>query len=212
MYLVKPTQWHLFNLVRIGKVQESQGRICPFLSSSLDKLSEDTLDKVKVINEFYESKEGVVSEANQPYVDILPKLASYPAGTLGHALGEFYARSQFPQLGKIGAFPAKYIMIHDAHHILIDVKPDLQGEIDVCAFEGGLAGGKSSTSLLPLLAQVKAFEYDFDINRVAVAWEIGCQAKPGLLEDWDILNYLWYPLDTLRREYCINHERLLSLR
>jgi hypothetical protein len=29
-----------------------------------------------------------------------------------------------------------------------------QGEIDVCAFEGGLIGGKSSKSILPLLSQM----------------------------------------------------------
>lgn len=205
------TQWHLFNLVRIGKVEESNGRICPFLTSSLDKLSDDVLSKISVINEFYEAEEGRITETNQKYVDILPKLSSYPVDSLGHELYKLYQRSLFPEIGKVGAFPAKYIMIHDAHHLLINVEANLQGEIDVCAFEGGLAGGNAVNHLLPLLAQIKAFEYDFDINRVATAWEIGCNAKPGLLEDWDILSNLQLPLEAIRNEYNINIDRLLSL-
>ena len=46
------TTWDLFNLVRIGKVQEKQGRICPFLTSALDALPVDTKAKIDVINQF----------------------------------------------------------------------------------------------------------------------------------------------------------------
>ena len=117
------TTWDLFNLVRIGKVQEKQGRICPFLTSALDALPVDTKAKIDVINQFYLAENGKTTIDNQPYLDALSR--EYPIYSLGWALQNFYAFHPFPPIGTTGAFPAKYILIHDAHHILMGFSPDL---------------------------------------------------------------------------------------
>lgn len=193
------TTWDLFNLVRIGKVQEKQGRICPFLTSALDALPVDTKAKIDVINQFYLAENGKTTIDNQPYLDALSR--EYPIYSLGWALQNFYAFHPFPPIGTTGAFPAKYILIHDAHHILMGFSPDQQGEIDVCAFECGLQRG----NIIPLLAQIKAFEYDFDIIQTGKAYEKGLKVKPEqeypLLEQWDILSDLDKTMESLRQEY-----------
>lgn len=193
------TTWDLFNLVRIGKVQEQDGRICPFLTSVFENLPNDTKEKIAVINEFYLAEQGNATIENQPYIEALSK--EYPVNSLGQALQRFYAASPFPALGTQDAFPAKYILIHDAHHILLGCSPDQQGEIDVCAFECGLQRG----NIVPLLAQIKAFEYDFDITQTAKAYSLGLSVKAEqeypLLENWDILSDMSSDLDQLRENY-----------
>ena len=193
------TTWDLFNLVRIGKVQEQEGRICPFLTSVFEKLPNDAKEKIEVINEFYMAENGNATIENQPHIDSLSK--EYPENSLGQALQRFYAKHPFPALGMQNAFPAKYILIHDAHHILLGCSPDQQGEIDVCAFECGLQKG----NIVPLLAQIKAFEYDFDISQTAKAYSMGLKVKGGsdypLLEEWDILTDMHKSLHDLRAEY-----------
>lgn len=195
------TTWDLFNLVRIGKVQEQEGRICPFLTSVFEKLPNSTKEKIEVINEFYMAENGSATIENQPYIESLSK--EYPKNSLGLALQRFYAKHPFPALGMQNSFPAKYILIHDAHHILLGCSPDQQGEIDVCAFECGLQKG----NIVPLLAQIKAFEYDFDITQTAKAYSIGLEAKGELeyplLEQWDILADMYKSLDDLRAQYSV---------
>lgn len=198
---IPKTTWDLFNLVRIGKVQQREGRICPFLTSALDALPVDTKVKINVINEFYLAETGLTSIDNQPYLEALNR--EYPKHSLGWELQKFYALHPFPPIGTAGAFPAKYIMIHDAHHILMGFSPDQQGEIDVCAFECGLQRG----NIIPLLAQIKAFEYDFNIVQTGIAYTKGLKAKPEqeypLLEQWDILSDLDKTLEVLREEYSL---------
>lgn len=191
-------------MVRIGKVQESYGRICPFLSKSIEQLDVETKDVINVLNDFYQAQNGVITEENKRYRDSLD--AEYLPDTLGYALKEYYAKYPFPELGKEGAFPAKYIMIHDAHHILLGVEPDEQGELDIVAFEGAMVNSNSVDGIIPLLAQLKAFGMTkFDINRIAYAWELGANVNGDLLENWDIMSDMNTNLNILRYQYnlCI---------
>ena len=196
------TKWDLFSMVRIGKVQENNGRICPFLTQAIESLPSTTQEFMMVMRDFYESQEGILSETNQQYVDALK--GSFDDGTLGKSLQDFYNKHTFPMIGKLGAFPAKYILIHDAHHILINVETDEQGEIDTIAFEGALINPLSSRGIVPLLSQIRAFENtNFDVIRVAKAWEVGCNVQGDLLETWDILADLNSSISSLQQKYNI---------
>jgi len=196
------TKWDLFSMVRIGKVQENNGRICPFLTQAIESLPSTTQEFMMVMRDFYESQEGILSETNQQYVDALK--GNFGDGTLGKSLQDFYNEHTFPMIGKLGAFPAKYILIHDAHHILINVETDEQGEIDTIAFEGALINPLSSRGIVPLLSQIRAFENtNFDVIRVAKAWEVGCNVQGDLLETWDILADLNSSISSLQQKYNI---------
>lgn len=197
--LTEKFNWTKFNMVRVYLVAQDKGN-CENLIRELPKQEIDP-----ILKEFRDSLEGNLSEDNRKISSLIETLDQYNKDSLGGHLFQFYLDSQFPKIGKEGAFPARYIVLHDAHHLLINSGTDEQGELETIAFEGGLTGSNKADSILPVFAQVAAFSQMSGINfpRIARAWEIGANAEDGLLENWDISIDLPSNLNDIRKKYNI---------
>jgi ubiquinone biosynthesis protein Coq4 len=148
------------------------------------------------------------SADNEQIVSLVKNLARYPQGSFGAASLAHYESEGFPFAGaEESEFPARYIFLHDAHHVLLGVPADHQGEMEVTAFEGGLVGATRGESILPMLSQLWGFSqcegYEPDFVAIAKAWQLGCQITFNLLETWRIEEVLDYPLPVLRQKYGI---------
>lgn len=193
--------WTKFSLVRVYLVAAGRGNCGDVLA----QMETGQLDSV--LQEFRDSLEQNFSEDNRRIIELSRTLDTYPEGSLADELSKFYHDAPFPKVGEPNSFPARYIFLHDAHHILLDSDTSEQGELEVIAFEGGLIGSDSVEGILPVLAQVFAFAGAPDLNisipRIAKAWEIGCKARTGLLENWDIYQDLALSVEDVRSKYNV---------
>jgi hypothetical protein len=186
--------WTKYSLARINLVAQGRGG-CP---SVLPQVDEETLIR------FREALKGNLNEDDRQMLELYDSLSSFDNGTFGAALRKYYSETGHSPVDAQGTFPVRYIMIHDAHHVLIGADTDEQGELDVLAFECGLTnGGQSAQSIIPLISQTKAFGGDFEAPRIGKYWEMGCRIRQPLLDTWDLGSYLGYPLPVLRQKYGI---------
>ena len=200
MLTTEKFNWTKFSMVRVYLVAAGRGN-CELL---IEQLPRTELDPI--LQEFRDSLEQNFSEDNRRIVELAQTLSSYPSGTLGFELNTFYQRSPFPRLGEPDAFPARYIFLHDAHHVLLNCDTSEQGELEVIAFEGGLIGCNTAEGILPVFSQVAAFAGmpGIDFVRIARAWEIGANARAGLLENWNIEPDLGRNLEAVRQRYNVS--------
>jgi len=120
---------------------------------------------IKALHEFTMGVTG----GNEIEINILN---SYPLGSLGKLLYQHYLNyPSIPHPNDKNGFPARYILAHDLHHLLIDSSPNDQGEAEVMAFECGLlASRKSELSILPFISQLlESFSHKKDLNFIKIA-------------------------------------------
>ncbi|MDY7009002.1 MAG: hypothetical protein SWX82_35130 [Cyanobacteriota bacterium] len=136
-------------------------------------------------------------------------LSSLPSDSLGKILYEHYLSNPLiPQPNDKNGFPARYILAHDLHHILIGSSVDDQGEAEVMAFECGLlAQKKSELCLLPFISQLlESFSHQRNLNFIKIAslFDIGLKVKGDLFESWQFENDLFFSLFPVRNKYSIS--------
>lgn len=136
------------------------------------------------------------------------RLNIYPSGSLGKALYEHYLKNPFiPKPNDKNGFPARYILVHDLHHLLIDSDVDDQGEAEVMSFESGLlAQKKSELCLLPFISQLlESFSHQHNLNFVKIAqmFDIGLRVEGNLFESWQFEVDLLSPVGLIREKYNI---------
>lgn len=191
--LLKDFNWTEYSLARINLVASNRGNC----SNVLPKSNDATLQA------FREALKGNLTEDDRLLLEVYDRLSACQGGTLGAELWRYYQENSHTPVSPQGTFPVRYIMIHDAHHVLLNTKTDDQGELNVLAFECGMiSGGQKSESLIPVLSQTRAFP-DCDIPQMARFWECGCKARPGLLETWDLSSAIDRPIEEIKYEYAI---------
>lgn len=192
--LIENFDWTQYSLARINLVAEGRGNC----GNILPKCDDGTIQR------FREALAGRLTEDDQLMLGIYDRLAHCQQGTLGHGMAKYYRERSHSPIEPTGTFPVRYIMIHDAHHVLIEADTDEQGELNVLAFECGMIGcGQKAESLIPVLAQARVFE-DCDILQIARYWELGCKTKPGLLETFDLFNAIKLSIEQIKNDYNIN--------
>lgn len=183
--------WTQYSLARINLVAAGRGNCGDILPKSDDL----------TIARFREALAGKLNEDDKKLLSVYDLLGDCADGTLGSAMRQYYKTQGHSPIEPSGTFPVRYIMIHDAHHVLISADTSDQGELDVLAFECGMIqGGQKAESLIPVLAQARAFP-DCDIPRIAQHWELGCSAKPGLLETFELGDWIDRPLAEVQEAF-----------
>lgn len=185
--------WTQYSLARINLVAAGRGNC----GDVLPKCDDETIQR------FRNALKGRLTEDDKKFLEIYDGLPACEAGTLGHGLCQYYVESGHNPVDPQGTFPVRYIMIHDAHHVLLNADTDDQGELNVLAFEcGANQHGQKAESIIPVIAQARAFPH-CDIPRLAQYWEMGCKAEPGLLETFDLRRWIKKPLPEVRQKYNI---------
>lgn len=185
--------WTQYSLARINLVASGRGNC----GDVLPRCDDETILR------FRNALKGKLTADDRSLLGIFDVLADCAPGSLGHGLCQYYKAEGHTPVDPQGTFPVRYIMIHDAHHVLLGVGTSDQEELNVLAFEcGANQHGQKAESLIPVLAQSRAFT-NCNIPEVAKFWEIGCMAKPGLLETFDLGKWLNYPIAEIKEEYNI---------
>lgn len=158
-------------------------------------------DTIKALHEFTIGLTG----GNKIDVNML---SSYPPDSLGKILYEHYSSNPLiPQPNDKNGFPARYILAHDLHHILIGSSVDDQGEAEVMAFECGLlAKKKSELCILPFISQLlESLSHQPELNFIKIAslFDIGLRVEGDLFESWEFETDLVWSLETIRNKYRI---------
>ncbi len=142
-------------------------------------------------------------------------LESYPEGSLGRVLFQFYRERGFPLPGEKKSF-SELLIPHDCCHILGGFNTDMNGEMNVAGFEAGLfENGFGFELLLEVILDFhlgKEFSTagllppgtgHFDPEGVAVGYERGTACTVNLIGDWDFWDSADKPVTELRRRYGI---------
>lgn len=136
------------------------------------------------------------------------QLNIYPLGSLGKTLYEHYLNNPLiPKPNDENGFPARYILVHDLHHLLIDSNVDDQGEAEVMAFECGLlAQKKSELCLLPFISQLLESSFhqqNLNFVKIAQMFDIGLRVEGNLFESWQFEGDLLSSVELIREKYNI---------
>jgi hypothetical protein len=126
-------------------------------------------------------------------------------GTLADALKNYYQKNQVEISGTSASlFPADYIIVHDLHHVLLNVDTSQRGELAVIAYESGMIQ-KTEFPVL-LIEQIEIFVSDLfkDIksHELLKYWNIGVNSVQ-LVDDWPWWQDLDLPLLEVREKYNI---------
>jgi hypothetical protein len=146
-------------------------------------------------------------------VEQFGQLESYPAGTLGRELFDYYQRNHFPMPGRKHALP-RFGVVHDLCHVLSGYEVDATGEIEVVSFTSGFLRRDPLSTAFFIVLQAQA-----DVRLVAIAgsrahalddpaileramraaWR-GMQLTVDLFDHWDYWPQLARPIADVRRE------------
>lgn len=143
-------------------------------------------------------------------------LAALPAGTLGRELFDFYRRNGFALPGEKHGAPV-HVVRHDLSHVLAGYDVDVEGELQMVAFQAGYRregamemlvfltfqgqSGAQLTSLAPSLQG--SFDDEARRRRLFRAFRRGAEMTIDPMLGWDFQAVLDHPLDELRRAYNV---------
>jgi hypothetical protein len=185
--------WTQYSLARINLVASGRGNCGDILPKSDDE----------TIKLFRESLKGRLTDDDKEMLSIYDELEQCCENTLGFELLNYYRTEGHTPVDPKGTFPVRYIMIHDAHHVLLNAATSDQGELNVLAFEcGANQKGQKAESLIPVMAQSRVFP-ECDLLQVAKHWEIGCNAMSGLLETFDLRQWMRCSVNLVQSTYNI---------
>lgn len=188
----KKFDWMKYSLARINIIAQGRGGCGDVLPAVDDE----------VIIRFRESLSGQLDQDDRLMLGIYDSLKDCQEGTLGAAMWRYYRSTGHTPVDEQGTFPVRYIMLHDAHHVLINASTDDQGELDVLAFECGMSNQQNPiAAITPLLAQMQAFSSVVNIPSIAKWWGVGCKCPVNLLDTWDISRDINKDLATLKIQW-----------
>lgn len=207
--LTRPTltyDWADYSLARINLIAKGipdcvPRAIMPPPTSETDRAFRDALA-------------GAVTEDDLYFLDLYNTLGEHPAGSLGWFLNNFYRDNHLESehlIGTQGKFPIRYILLHDAHHALLDQLDTSEiAEINVMAFECGQLKSGTGHDVMPLTALVMAYhdtlkeiEDKVPLSDAAEWWAAGFNAHTQILDTWDIAADLPLPVAAVREKYGI---------
>jgi hypothetical protein len=140
----------------------------------------------------------------QENVALFQRFSECAHGTVGKSFYEYYKiNNGLDAIVKPSMFPSSYILVHDFHHLLLNVPPSVQGELEVLAFEEGMVNRTQPPILL--LEQLQIFLESqghklFETERLCKAWNIGANCQQGIFDDFPLLNFIDKDLEETRKE------------
>ncbi len=143
-------------------------------------------------------------------------LEGYDEGTLGKCFFEFYRDRAFPLPGEKGGFSELFVS-HDLTHILAGFNTDMDGEVNVAAFQSGMSQSEYGWEMLMEMildyhqglhfttaGLVEPGRGHFHPDDVLHGYERGLRCKVDLISDWDYWAVMAEPVEALRALYGID--------
>jgi len=145
---------------------------------------------------------------------------SYPEGSFGKVMTEYYDDNEFELPGKPGNYFSNYLIKHDFHHVLSGYTTSPMGELAVQYFDDGISKVDYSSALVGISAQIQiAMVFDSSIP----AWinqidpEIMFRAKRRGLDctenyldtDYDFEPLMKEQLSDVRQRFNISEEGMM---
>ncbi len=158
---------------------------------------------------------GVASRAglidDQATAERFEALGSYPLGTLGRELHDYYLRYHFPLPGRRHALPT-FGVVHDLCHVLSGYGIDDGGELEVVAFQAGFMQTDPPSTLLFIVLQAHLglrlvsiapgnqglLDDPILLERTIRAFRRGTQVRVDLFDHWDYAALFAEPIEAVR--------------
>lgn len=193
-------RWEIFSRIRFEYVRPT----CTVASQSAPSVLPCMPDKEKE----YGIKEYLKAGLN-PNKEALNKLfeslKSPAPGTVAEALKNHYQREQVEIPGiDASLFPADYIIVHDLHHVLLNVNTSQKGELAVIAYENGMIQKTEFPVLLIELIEIFVSDLFKEIKSYELMkyWNIGVNSSV-LVDDWKWWDDLGLLLSDVREKYNV---------
>lgn len=153
---------------------------------------------------------------NKDIADKYRALATYPEGTLGKELHNFYTKRNFKFPGERGGAP-EGLLSHDLTHVLGGYDTDLNSEGRVLAFTAGyrrqnifgvlifiIVQAQHGVRLTPLAESARGlFSNPGVMTGMVEAFARGCKVNTDFMDHWDFWAVMDQPVAELRRRYGI---------
>jgi len=143
-------------------------------------------------------------------------LENYEEGTLGRAFFDFYRDRAFPLPGEKGGFSELFVS-HDLTHILSGFNTDMDGEVNIAAFQAGMSRSEYGWEMLlemildyhqglhfTTAGLVEPGRGHFHPDEVLLGYERGLRCNTDLISDWDYWGVMDEPVEGLRERYAID--------
>ncbi|MEM8606583.1 MAG: hypothetical protein AAGF92_05735 [Myxococcota bacterium] len=137
-------------------------------------------------------------------------------GTLGRGFFHFYRDRDFPLPGEKGGFSELFVS-HDMTHVLAGFNTDMDGEMNVAAFQAGMSRSDYGWEMLMEIildyhlglkfttaGLVEPGRGHFHPEQALRGYERGLRCNVDLIADWDYWSVVDMPVDELRRRYNID--------
>ena len=137
-------------------------------------------------------------------------------GTLGNSFFHFYRDRAFPLPGEQGGFSELFVS-HDMTHVLSGYNTDMDGEMNIAAFQAGMSRSAYGWEMLMEIildyhlglrfttaGLVEPGRGHFHPDAALAGYERGLRCNVDLIADWDYWSVIDVPLDELRRRYGID--------
>ena len=143
-------------------------------------------------------------------------LAQLDEGTLGRSFFHFYRDRDFPLPGEKGGFSELFVS-HDMTHVLSGFNTDMDGEMNVAAFQAGMSRSDYGWEMLMEIildyhlglkfttaGLVEPGRGHFHPDAALASFERGLRCNLDLIADWDYWSVIDMPVDDLRERYNID--------
>jgi len=143
-------------------------------------------------------------------------LEHYEEGTLGRTFFVFYRERGFPLPGEKGGFSELFVS-HDLTHVLSGFNTDMDGEVNVAAFQAGMSRSEYGWEMLMEMildyhlglhfttaGLVQPGRGHFHPDDVLLGYERGLRCNTDLIADWDYWAVMGERVDALRERYGID--------
>ncbi|MGB5809370.1 MAG: hypothetical protein WBG86_02495 [Polyangiales bacterium] len=139
-----------------------------------------------------------------------------PEGTLGHSFFIFYRDRGFPLPGEKGGLSELFVS-HDMTHVLTGFNTDMDGEVNIAAFQAGMSRSDYGWEMLMEMildyhlglhfttaGLVEPGKGHFHPDDTLEGFERGLRCNTDLIADWDYWAVVDRPVDELRIRYNID--------
>lgn len=137
-------------------------------------------------------------------------------GTLGWCFFHFYRDRGFPLPGEKGGFSELFVS-HDMTHVLSGFNTDMDGEMNIAAFQAGMSRSEYGWEMLMEIildyhlglkfttaGLVEPGLGHFHPDAALAGYERGLRCNIDLIADWDYWSVVDKPVDELRERYNID--------
>jgi len=144
------------------------------------------------------------AEGNAEELERYKSLAGYPAGSLGKAYFDFYAKFGWPLPGDPKWISEDITVRHDLIHVLCDYDITIDGEFCVSGFTAG--NSEKFDWMIAMLGFTPPYVStgeQYSPGDFTKAYARGKTATHSFVDEWDFWPRMMHPMEDLRTEYGI---------